>query len=138
MSKPVQEKTIRALLTQCLEKGPDFIRAHVVICILALADVDKQSATSLLKTAAAVADWRVKYAICSNIEKIGESFGRAIFPAFLTKNYSDFLLDQNPETKISALDFMPTVLKYIDADSASLHLLPCLTHVANDPEVTVT
>lgn len=136
-SKPQNEKAIRNLLTLCLEKGPDFIRAQTVASILSLAEIDKASATALLKTSASLSDWRVRYAICSSLDKIGASFGAGVFGSFLTKNISDYLLDQNADTRVAALDCIPCLCKYVEADQISTHILPCLTHTANDTEVAV-
>lgn len=136
-SKPHHEKTLRNLITLALEKGPDFIRALAVNCILTLAQIDKASATALLKTSASLSDWRVRYAVCSNLDKIGSIFGSAVFTSFLTKNISDYLLDQNPDTRITALESIPQLCKYVDADPISVNILPCLNHIANDTEATV-
>lgn len=136
-SKPQHEKILRSLLTLALEKGPDFVRAQSLNCILALAQIDKSSATALLKTSSSLSDWRLRYAVCSNLEKIGSLFGSAIFTSFLTKNISDYLLDQNPDTRVSALDCIPQLCKYVEADSLAVHILPCLNHIANDTEATV-
>src|SRR5690606_15617470 len=61
-SKPQNEKLVRSIITLCLEKGPDFIRAQAVTSILSLAEIEKSSAQALLKTAASLSDWRVRYA----------------------------------------------------------------------------
>jgi hypothetical protein len=137
VAKPTHEKQLRALITLCLEKGPDFIRAQTIPCILALTEIDKGSATALLKTAASLPDWRVRYAVCQNIDKIGELFGPPVFASFLTKNYADYLLDQNPDTRVASIECMPIVCKYIEQDTIILHIIPCLSHVASDAEVSV-
>lgn len=132
------DKQIRGLLTLAIEKGPDFVRGHVVTGLVALAPIDKNSATSLLKTLCGLTDWRVRYAICTNISTLVESLGASnIFPAFLTKAYSDMLIDQNPECKVIALENLPNSLRYVDSESASTYLLPNLKIVVNDKENAV-
>lgn len=136
-AKPQNEKLIRSILTLCLEKGPDFIRAQTVASILSLAEVEKASAHALLKTAASLSDWRVRYAVCSSINAIAEALGPSIFGTFLMANITDYLLDQNPDTRIAAMETFPVLCKYADSELLSSKVVSCLNHIANDTEVTV-
>lgn len=137
-SSSAHDKQIRGLLTLAIEKGPDFVRGHVVSGLIALAPIDKNSSVSLLKTLCGLTDWRVRYGICTNISALVESLGASnIFPSFLTKAYSDMLTDQNPECKVIALENLPNSLRYIDSESASTYLLPNLKIVVNDKENAV-
>lgn len=136
-SKPQNEKLIRSILTLCLEKGPDFIRAQTVTSILSLAEVEKASAIALLKTAASLSDWRVRYAVCSSMNVIVDILGPGVFSSFLMANISDYLLDQNPDTRIAAMETFPVICKVADPELISTKIVNCLNHIVNDTEVTV-
>lgn len=135
--KPQNEKMVRHIITFCLEKGPDFIRAQTVSSILSLVDVDRASGTSLLRTASSLSDWRVRYAVCSSVGIIGEKLGTTVFASFLVKNIGSYLTDQNPDTRISAMETFPLLCKYAEADLLASEIVNGLTHIASDTEVTV-
>lgn len=120
-----------------IDKGPDFVSAQGVNCIMELARLNKPVATSILKSLSSNTGWRVRYAICHNIQKIGEKFGRLVFKTFLTKTFSDYLLDQSSETRVGALDCLPKACNFMDVDNISLNLVPCLKHLVNDTELPV-
>jgi hypothetical protein len=73
-AKPVHEKAIRSLIEFVVEKGPDFVRAASVTSIIALNDVEKTTAGGLLKMLCGLQDWRVRYMVCNNIDKVGRRF----------------------------------------------------------------
>lgn len=139
LSKPSQERTIRSIINDCLDREtPDFIQASMINCILAMDEIDKTSAVSLLKTASMLPSWRVRFAICNNLDRIGQTFGASIFPMYLTKHYAGYLSDQTPETRVAALESLAVAFRYIEVESMNTHILPCLTSAANDSEVVVT
>lgn len=131
------EKIITDLIEMGIDKGPDFVSAQGIPCLLELARMNKPVATSILKSLSSNDAWRVRYGICHNIEKIGDKFGKIVFKTFLTKSLSDYLLDQKSETRIGALDCLPKACHYIDAENICLHLVPCLKHLVNDSELPV-
>lgn len=76
LAKPVHEKAIRGLIEFAIEKGPDFIRAASVTSIIAFNDIEKTTAGGLLKMLCGLQDWRVRYMVCNNIDKVGPSRDR--------------------------------------------------------------
>ena len=138
----VSEKKFEKMLTDIIElgidKGPDFVASHGIASLIELVRFNKPVATSILKTLSSTQGWRVRYAICHNIELIGDKFGRIVFKTFITKSLSDYLLDQNSETRIGALDALPKASKFMDAENICLHLVPCLSHLVNDSELAVS
>lgn len=65
-------------------------------------------------------------------------FGTGVFRDFLTKSMSDYLLDQNSETKIGALEALSKGAKFMEPENICMHLLPCLTHLVNDSDLPVS
>lgn len=70
LCKPQHEKIIRNIIVLGLEKGPDFIRSHLITSIINLTGIDQNWAVSLLKNVTSIKDWRVRYTICHNIERV--------------------------------------------------------------------
>jgi len=133
----VYERSMTDIIEIGIDKGPDFVTAIAVQHCCSLARLNKPVATSILKTLSGSSFWRVRYSICLNIQKIGEIFGEISFKTFLTKNLSDYLLDQKSETKIGALDCLPKACRFIDQESISGQIAPCLSHLVNDSDLSV-
>jgi hypothetical protein len=131
------ERILIDIIEMSVEKGPDFVSCLGVQNVIQLAKFSKPVATSILRTLCSSSSWRVRYHICYSIEEIGNVFGSMVFRDFITKNLSDYLLDQNSETKVGAIDALPKASKFMDPDNMSMHLLPCLTHLVNDTDLPV-
>ena len=131
------EKQITEIIELGIDKGPDFVSASAVKNLLKLAKMNRPVATSILKTLSAHKEWRVRYSICHNIKEIGEEFGRKLFKAFVVKCLSEYLIDQNSETRIGALDALPIASAFMDTETICTKLIPCLKHLVNDAELPV-
>lgn len=142
-SKAQHEKLIRNTIVLGLEKGPDFVRALMIPCIVSLAHVDQNSATSLLKTLTAIKDWRVRYLTCHSLDKvlaahqIAARFPTNIFQSFFVQNFSEYLLDQAVEVRIAAIDALPRLASLVDQELFVEHVIPRLSHLATDTEPLV-
>lgn len=136
------DKKFERMLTDIIEmginKGPDFVSCLGVENLIRLSKFNKPVSTSILRTMSSSSGWRIRYAICHQIEQIGIHFGKQVFSSFITKSLTDYLLDQNSETKVGALDALPKAAKFMDADSLCNHLIPCLNHLVNDSDLPVS